>query len=1547
MFKHIAAVVLALVLCGPVSSRAAWDGPGGPAAPSVAVRELAPGQLRVTVTVPGIDLAGVVEQGRPLVRVGLPGAYPSLDAGAPDLPVFPVQVALGEGGAPVVSIVSERWREVPIDAPVRPSRGNLPRTEDPAAHALEFGPAYAGGLHPADAVGAGRPYRLHGVRGLGLRLAPVRWDVDRGVLLVLEAIELAVSVPGATGEAPEVTDAFRPVLAGRFANPPAADKYRPVTTGGRMLVVVPAAFVNAVGDFVQWKRERGIAPLMLVVEQAGGTADAIRDTVRARYEEPAGLTYVVLMGDEPLVPGFRGAYEQADDDTRYAQMDEDDLYPDLFVSRVSARDLTELQTQLVKLVAYERDPEPDGAWYAHATGAASNQGTPTDAQRADGLRDVLLGWTFTDVDRIYEPAATGAMLSAAINDGRSLLNYLGHGSGTSWSNPEFNIADVHALANGARLPWVIDVSCANGRFSDPECFAEAWLRTGSASVPAGAIAMYSASTTTPWVPPTVMQEEAMALLASGAADEIGALCQGGIMKVLDVYPGDEGRQLVEQYNIFGDCSLQVRTAPPVPLTVRHQGFLAPGVDVLPVDAGVAGARVAVTSAGVLHGTAVTDASGYAAVPLEVPAAGESSVVLTVTGRNLLPHRESIPVVVAATVAVQTTPATLQVGQPGSVAVTLGGLQEGIEAVDLTLGGWGVDPVHARLAGAGTATFSGLRPRYGEDLRLEGRDAGTGRVLFQRLIPVSGAADLTSPRIQAGVGGYGMVDLLAPLAGGNVTGSAAEAGLALAVRGCGIHDSGTTPYRALTLQVRPDSLGQVTAALLKDGYRAVVTQIPVVPAVGTVAGRVTDVATGLAVSGARVVVTDRRGGILVDTTTDGQGWWKHEPDLPAGPTTVTVSRWGYDALDFERTLLYGANDWRTELAVAPRYPALGTIMDAVSGEPLRARVELRRADDRVLVAAAVADADGHFVSTALPVGDYLADCTLNGYLPRLVPLTVGETTPVPTIPLAPVSGSIIVVDLNLTPGVVHAFGDRTDKTGAVTAVQYATLPAGSGLAMVSTLITLGYTVSYQPSGMIQPAAWPDYDLVLMSCGDRPDAVPASVRDPLLARVQAGGRVLCEGGDLAAAMRGDTDFLAGVLGVADWAGDRGDSLNVRTTGHALAERPAPIFGVIDLVGRGYADGDALRPTATATVAATWNDGSAAATALDGDGDREHGLAVHLAVSWNRLDVLERTRLLQNAVEWLLHAPAADAGLVGRVVDAEGAPVAGAAVWLEPGGRATVTTAGGSFAFGDLVPGRYAVGASADSLAGVRLEVETAAQAMVTLPDLVLPAAADTVLCGAGGPIPDGAAAGLPSVVAVSGLGVVGGVRVHVDWQHAWAGDVQLTLTSPAGTTVPLKLADGRHEDATSAWYAGDLAPAGDLRMLVGEPSEGAWTLRAADLAAGDAGSLEGWCLQLVTVKVIAEPPPPPAGLAVLDARPNPFNPSTTIRCAVPRAGRVVVAVFDLRGRRVRTLLDGPLEAAVHEIAWDGRDGDGRAAASGAYVVRMVAPGGAASAKLMLVR
>jgi hypothetical protein len=68
------------------------------------------------------------------------------------------------------------------------------------------------------------------------------------------------------------------------------------------------------------------------------------------------------------------------------------------------------------------------------------------------------------------------------------------------------------------------------------------------------------------------------------------------------------------------------------------------------------------------------------------------------------------------------------------------------------------------------------------------------------------------------------------------------------------------------------------------------------------------------------------------------------------------------------------------------------------------------------------------------------------------------------------------------------------------------------------------------------------------------------------------------------------------------------------------------------------------------------------------------------------------------------------------------------------------------------------------------------------------------------------------------------------------------------------------------------------------------------------------------------------------PNPFNPSTQIQYAVPRASNVSLVIYNVLGQQVRTLVDAPQNAGRYTVTWDGRDNLGRVVGSGVYFYRM---------------
>ena len=93
--------------------------------------------------------------------------------------------------------------------------------------------------------------------------------------------------------------------------------------------------------------------------------------------------------------------------------------------------------------------------------------------------------------------------------------------------------------------------------------------------------------------------------------------------------------------------------------------------------------------------------------------------------------------------------------------------------------------------------------------------------------------------------------------------------------------------------------------------------------------------------------------------------------------------------------------------------------------------------------------------------------------------------------------------------------------------------------------------------------------------------------------------------------------------------------------------------------------------------------------------------------------------------------------------------------------------------------------------------------------------------------------------------------------------------------------------------------------------------------------------------------PGAAALLPNVPNPFNPTTMVRFALPEDGEVHLAVYDVLGRRVRVLTHGRLSGGAHSVAWDGRDDSGAAVGSGVYLARLTTSGGTSVRKMLLVR
>jgi hypothetical protein len=84
-----------------------------------------------------------------------------------------------------------------------------------------------------------------------------------------------------------------------------------------------------------------------------------------------------------------------------------------------------------------------------------------------------------------------------------------------------------------------------------------------------------------------------------------------------------------------------------------------------------------------------------------------------------------------------------------------------------------------------------------------------------------------------------------------------------------------------------------------------------------------------------------------------------------------------------------------------------------------------------------------------------------------------------------------------------------------------------------------------------------------------------------------------------------------------------------------------------------------------------------------------------------------------------------------------------------------------------------------------------------------------------------------------------------------------------------------------------------------------------------------------------------------RPNPFNPTTTIRYSVADKSHASLTIYSTSGERVRTLVEEIVPAGIREAIWDGKNDNGRPVATGVYIYRLRTGGETLSKKMVLLK
>ena len=83
------------------------------------------------------------------------------------------------------------------------------------------------------------------------------------------------------------------------------------------------------------------------------------------------------------------------------------------------------------------------------------------------------------------------------------------------------------------------------------------------------------------------------------------------------------------------------------------------------------------------------------------------------------------------------------------------------------------------------------------------------------------------------------------------------------------------------------------------------------------------------------------------------------------------------------------------------------------------------------------------------------------------------------------------------------------------------------------------------------------------------------------------------------------------------------------------------------------------------------------------------------------------------------------------------------------------------------------------------------------------------------------------------------------------------------------------------------------------------------------------------------------------PNPFNPETTINYQLPENSNVELAVYNLKGQKVKTLVNETLESGNHTVIWNGKDDNSKSVSSGIYFYKMKTGNHVETKKMILMK
>jgi subtilisin-like proprotein convertase family protein len=1519
-------------------------------------------------------------------RLMIPGFHTSHTEGAPELPMMNRLIEVPYGSTARIEVNSVQSREIDLAAagiahPLFPAQPSMPKSADPETWPFVYDAASYNVERVARELVTVVPQgRLRGVEFARLEVAPVEYYPNEQKLIVHEQVDFRIVFEGGDAAAGAALKActrspFFTGLYERFDGYRAEHDNYPDLVGDvvTMVVVTPPEFVAYMQEFVDWKTERGFHTILAVTgtPEVGTTTTDIQTYIHDLYNnatpELPAPSFVLFVGDVEQMPTF---FESGDaTDRPYCAVD-GDIVPDIYYGRFSATSPTQLQAILDKTLMYDQFTMPnpayleevvmiagvDASWAPTHGNGQINYGTTHYFNAAHGI---------TSHTYLYpESGSSGAQIIQDVSNGCAYVNYTAHGSTTSWSNPSFTQSDVNGLSNAGEYCLAVGNCCLTSTYDAAECFAETWLRAANK----GAIGYIGGSNSTYWdedywwgvgYTTNITANPTYAGTSLGVYDGLfhdhgEAMTQWYVTNDAIIFAGNLAVQESGSsrttyywniYNLMGDPSISTYLGVPTANAVTHEATIFTTWTSITVEA-EPNSYVGLTKNGDLIGAGTVGDTGVLELEIWAEPLLPGTARLVVMAQNREPYIADLNVIVPVEVTID--PMVIDANVETLIDVTVME-NDGItprEGIDVWAEGLDYESAHGTTGVDGSCTITANYP-YGPTLDIVGKDPMEPWELFRVPITVN-ALPLTAPDLWTTTG-IGLSDTLALNLPGTLHMTALEPGCTLQayLNGAFIGSTSVDDYIDLT----PDETGVVTGIIALSGYDIYTEDFPVIEAYGTLTGHV-DAGGGPAV-GAIVRGYDDLANLVFEVTADASGNYDVGEEILVQNYTVMCDYFGYLHWEQAYFLNYGANVLDITMAAAPAGVITGVVTELGTGAPLEATIKLYRSDTMELYAQTTSDPlDGSYTTPSLPYFEYVMNVKAWHHIPQTLNVTIDQPTHVMDFELEETIGDLLVIDDSAGKSAVRE-AKLDPKTGEVVSPAYTAGPGKAVADIVTDLESLGYNATVETMAATDPQMWENYDLLLVSCGDNTATLDdAAFRGALVDFVIAGGHVLLEGGEVGYDWySSDTDFAENVLHSTDWNHDSSGDVTVADPTHYVMSVPNVITGPVSMTYVGYGDEDAMVALPDAVMIGAWTSypSDASIIAYDPNPAPEGGQIVYFAFNYSAMDALVRPLLLQNAITWLMTPEIGGCSVSGTVnligeIDNSGVKVEGI-----PGGGSVYTNAAGEYTLPGLWAMPYAIKATKDGWSVGIEDVTLSEGEDLTGVDFMLTVVHQAEQCESPGlAIPDNDPDGSRSSMLMYVGSTISAVEAFLDITHTFIGDLTIDLISPSATLVRLHDRSGSSADDIYGWYPVELEPAGSLDDYIGETTDGIWNLVVVDHAGYDTGTINQWCIRVTHAgdPTATDEERLPRVLALWANRPNPVHRQTAIRFDLPLAGPVDLAVYDVTGRRVKTLLSGEFGPGSYQTVWEGTDNEGNPVGSAVYFYRLKTDDQTLTKKMMVL-